>query len=402
MPGKSPISHSSSYRESVVNAQTVEMHLGVQATTTHPIRVDDSFTIPEGSLVLLRALDDDSETMTAPILNYEVRVCKKMPETDNPEGKRNIKPGAPHTISLANPLHHTYIRRMPRTVKIGHCTIEDVETYLQENPLPENGCAFILSNSKTKLFYVDQTGKVQELASMRDTGVVASFTAQIQANLINKDIPISFDAAMEAYTLFDRKNLLPFAVKEQYQLVAQDAPIFPTADSPCIEEIQQRYIPDCFLLAALQSILNHEDGKAFIREMIIDHHDGWVSVKLFDPETKAPVMVKIRKAILVENGKPLNGHTGLWVHLIEAAYAALGQKHNKQVGPSQAAVFSGGGFAYFALQILTGKESEYIFTQLPSKKVPVFMDKKTLEGVLKVYADAKKLGLSEEQATQLM
>lgn len=402
MPGKSPIGHSSSYRKSVVNAQTVEMHLGVQATTTQDIRVDDALTIPEQSLVLIRGLDNGTDKMTSSILNYEIRVCKKLPDTDLPEGKRNIKPGPAHMLSLANPLHHTYIRRMPRALKIGHCTIEDVQAYLQENPLPENSCAFILSNSKTKLFYVDQTGKVQELASIRDTGMVASFVAQVQANLINEDIPMSFAAAMEAHALFEHKNLFPFIVKEQYQLVGEDEPVFPNDDSPSIDEIQQRYIPDCFLLAALQSILNHEDGKAFIREMIVDHHDGWVSVKLFDPETKAPLMVKIRKAILVENGKPLNGHTGLWVHLIEAAYAAMGQKHDKQVGPSQAAVFSGGGFAHFALQILTGKESEYVFTKLPSKKVPVFMDKKILEGTLKVYSDAKGMGLPEEQASQFM
>ncbi len=398
MPGKSPIGHSSSYRKSVINAQTVEIHLGVQATTTRDIRVDDTFTIPEQSLVLLRGLDDGTDKMTSPILNYEIRVCKKLPDTDLPEGKRNIKPGIPHTLNLANPLHHTYIRRMPRTLKIGHCTLEDVQAYLQENPLPENGCAFILSNSKTKLFYVDQTGKVHELASMRNPGVVPNFTAQIPGHLINKDTPIPFAMAMEAHSAFDDKNLFPFTVKEQYQLVGEDEPIFPNDDSPSIDEIQQKFVPDCFLLAALQSILSHEDGKAFIREMIVDHHDGWVSVKLFDPETQAPVMVKIRKAILVENGKSLNGHTALWVYLIEAAYASLGQKDDKQVGPSQAAVFSGGGFAYFALQILTGKKSEYVFTKLPSKKVPVFMNKETLESVLKIYSDAIEAGLSAEAA----
>lgn len=140
--------------------------------------------------------------------------------------------------------------------------------------------------------------------------------------------------------------------------------LFPKSDSPSLEEINQIRIPDCFLLAAIQSIINHPDGKSFIRGMMRQNDDGTTTVRLFDPVTLKPEYIRVENSIMVDSYGEINQHRALWVHILEKAYAARGKKNTDSVDSSISSVYSGGGHTSLALQSLTGLKTNYLESKL--------------------------------------
>ena len=53
---------------------------------------------------------------------------------------------------------------------------------------------------------------------------------------------------------------------------------------PCLDDIKQGYIGDCYLLAAITSMINKDPSK--IKNMIRDNKDGTATVRLFDNDGK--------------------------------------------------------------------------------------------------------------------
>lgn len=160
------------------------------------------------------------------------------------------------------------------------------------------------------------------------------------------------------YTASDINPRRNFIFKEHYALT--DKPLFKPG-SPKLGDIEQSQIPDCFLLASIQAILNEKNGDVFIKSMMRQHDDGTATVRLFDPQTKEPVYYRVQTAELVdEKGKSLNKHPALWVHVLENAYSAMATKNGNKTGEinrvdaSSGSVFSGGGRSAFAMEILTG------------------------------------------------
>lgn len=101
--------------------------------------------------------------------------------------------------------------------------------------------------------------------------------------------------------------------------------LFPTHNSPSMNEINQEDVGSCALLAGVQSILNQPDGAAFIRGMMKRTKDGRVVVRLFHPQIKQPVYISVPGAIL--HGKNIgNRHEALWVYALENAFVAFGKK----------------------------------------------------------------------------
>ncbi|MFV0821662.1 hypothetical protein HRQ65_10000 [Tatlockia micdadei] len=155
----------------------------------------------------------------------------------------------------------------------------------------------------------------------------------------------------------DRKPSKYFKFTEHYE--RRDEPLFKDG-SPTIDEISQGQIPDCFLLAAVQSILNHPEGEAFIRGMMRQNEDGTVTVRLFDSETLEPVYITVSAAVLANRAGSLSHHKALWVYVLENAYAARAKDSaNKQVDASIATVFSGGGHSSTAFKVLTGLNAQH-------------------------------------------
>lgn len=138
--------------------------------------------------------------------------------------------------------------------------------------------------------------------------------------------------------------------------------LFPNEDSPSFAEINQARIPNCFLLAAIQTIINHPDGKAFIRGMMHQNSDGTTTVRLYDPDTLKPEYVRVENSVIVDSFGELNLHEGLWIHILEKAYAARGKKKVQDqdvVDASVSSVYSDGGYTRVALKSLTGLETTF-------------------------------------------
>lgn len=371
-----------SARHSIIIPQAVRIHPAVKAIALHDIPIDAGKIIRKGSVILVQPLNDDTAYLKGEILSYNICTIKELAPGENPESKRDIEVDQIHSVELQSHYHKLpIIWKMP--VQVGRTTAENVEDFLRKKKHPIGKAAFVHSAGK-KLFYVDSDGTITQLPS----GKISFPTSGYGRALSQREAKVFYDA-------FDEFSYFEF--KEHYGMINTNERIFPTENSPSIDEIRQMRIPDCFLLAALQSILTYEDGKKFIKGMIVDHYDGTVSVRLFDPDTGAPFFIRLAKATLNEGQTPLNGHKALWVHIIETAYASVGQKDNEQVGPSAAAVFSGGGHPRFAMKVLTGKAGIYTPIKLSPKDLkPSFMERKSFDSLLDMINILKDCPLSEE------
>jgi hypothetical protein len=90
---------------------------------------------------------------------------------------------------------------------------------------------------------------------------------------------------------------------------------------PRPDDIKQGAIGDCFLLAALNSILHRPDGSRLIQEMMKDNLDGTITVRMM--RAGQPHYVRINKSIVWRFGSAMHNRGATWVSLIEKAYAAF-------------------------------------------------------------------------------
>lgn len=104
---------------------------------------------------------------------------------------------------------------------------------------------------------------------------------------------------------------------------------------PSVNDIQQTNIGDCYLLAALISLVNSPKyGPDFIMNMMRDNGNGTVTVKLYRPSSDPSnseidkngnvtslheIFVNVDKHGLINNQK-----SSLWVQILEQAYAIIG------------------------------------------------------------------------------
>lgn len=104
-----------------------------------------------------------------------------------------------------------------------------------------------------------------------------------------------------------------------------DEPLFP--HEPCVQDVTQRGLGDCYLLAALGSAVTaHPEN---IRSCMRDNGDGTVTVRFHDTTHRfrepTPVYVTVSKKAPRVLGKiDSYGANSLWVQMLERAYAASG------------------------------------------------------------------------------
>ncbi len=156
-----------------------------------------------------------------------------------------------------------------------------------------------------------------------------------------------------------------------------DRPLF--EHEPCLKDIKQGAVGDCYLMASLAAIISADPKK--IKKMMKDNLDGTVTVRFFNTdEEKKPIYVKVSKTIPVdiyESGKVVDAFAKgpLWIKMIEKAYASVRLKNGRQQGRNykyyvtnklrtQANRFKfsydniSGGNAYDTIKHITGEDTE--------------------------------------------
>ena len=108
-----------------------------------------------------------------------------------------------------------------------------------------------------------------------------------------------------------------------HALTLSKEPLFP--HDPCLDDIKQTYIGDCYLLASIISLLNSY-GPDFIRNMMIDNGDGTVTVRLNAQNQRefAEGKSHVKYVKVYKDGLMNNRESALWVQIIEKAYISLG------------------------------------------------------------------------------
>lgn len=134
------------------------------------------------------------------------------------------------------------------------------------------------------------------------------------------------DIQMRGYVL--KSDLEDHTQKNECFTPPSTDPIFPNSNLK--DDIHQTIFGDCFLLSSVLTILNQPGGEAYIREMM--YQEGTtVVVRLFDPNTKKPVLIRVQNSIHQENNETTVAHRAPWVHILEKAYAVLALKEEGNV-----------------------------------------------------------------------
>ncbi len=143
---------------------------------------------------------------------------------------------------------------------------------------------------------------------------------------------------------------------------AKDQPLFP--HDPTLKDFGQGAVGDCFLIAAISSLVVRAPGK--IKEIMKDNRDGTVTVRFYDRSAKKYLYVKVDKTIpekIDENGRKKDrGAVGaLWIKILEKAYASVRDKSTRQLSRRKGDSNyweAGEGLSDEALTELTGIEAK--------------------------------------------
>lgn len=150
---------------------------------------------------------------------------------------------------------------------------------------------------------------------------------------------------------------------------------------PCIEDVRQGNIGDCYLLASILSLVYTSPGE--IRNMMKDNLDGTVTVRLFDittsPLAYTPRNITVYKKLPIhtESKKNVFASGALWVSILEKAYIAAGFIGTSPLTiPMNTTPYSYGmieaGQESYALQHLTGKNTTTYTTSKDSSLLRTF------------------------------
>lgn len=170
----------------------------------------------------------------------------------------------------------------------------------------------------------------------------------------------------EPDTLEDNVRFVMKSVKDQ--------PLFP--HEPCLKDIAQGHIGDCYFIATMVSLAVRAPGK--IKEIMKDNGDGTVTVRFYDRSAKKYLYVKVDKTIpKVQNEKgqqrDFGAQAALWTKLLEKAYASVRHPRKKSL-TNRSSKWSyenaTKGSCYKAFKDLTGMEAKYI--SFEEKKISIF------------------------------
>ena len=112
----------------------------------------------------------------------------------------------------------------------------------------------------------------------------------------------------------DTKGAERFLIERDFEVDARKSVLF--AHEPCIEDISQGAMGDCFFLAGLVSVMQRDPG--VIRDMMMDNGDGSVTVRFYDQiNGLRPIYITVDKKVRLTGAT----HT-VWVQVMEKAFTA--------------------------------------------------------------------------------
>ncbi len=137
-------------------------------------------------------------------------------------------------------------------------------------------------------------------------------------------------------------------------------------DHADIEDVRQAVFGNCFLLAAVASILNRPNGYEYFQSIIKQEDEKTSVVKLYDFRQKKFVYVRVHNTIFCENNDNTLQHKKLWIHILEKAFVGLGIVKADRITvtetfPSYREIYGKGGNIADAYLALTGHAAEEIY-----------------------------------------
>lgn len=157
------------------------------------------------------------------------------------------------------------------------------------------------------------------------------------------------------YALLDIRESLKEA-QQAAAYVARSGQAIAESGLPGASAVRQGQIGDCFLISAIAAVVS-VDPAAFSK-MIADNGDGTYTVRF--PGADPVVVTAPSEAELLWGAS--GGESGFWPHIIERAYAQVGQRAERV---AQSAYYEDGlfgGNSAVALSILTGREAQQFST----------------------------------------
>lgn len=220
--------------------------------------------------------------------------------------------------------------------------------------------AYTQLQRSTKLMDYSDTEKEESVAMEHMMEQLRLFTETYVTELANEEgratLRAQLDCAFELQAFYTNRSLgnlpkdepgaLKVDMKPTYtgfmgacsiERDMSNRPLFP--HEPSLEDIKQRALGDCYLLAGLGSVISTKPH--LIRECMRDNQDGTVTVRFYrtgvgEGVPVVPVHVTVTKKVprLLGAMDTYNGGS-LWVQMIERAYAASGL-HLTERGASSA------------------------------------------------------------------
>lgn len=194
-----------------------------------------------------------------------------------------------------------------------------------------------------------------------------------------------YGAKVGAYGFIDVKKVERDNLHVDYfRTIPLDAHLF-SRDTDLKSEVNQKYISNCYFLAAVLAVLQQDPEGGLIKR-IMRKEGQYTYVRLYSPESFREITYRLENSIYYRHDTtPANAvmkritnkdtasidrmsdHKGMWMHLLEKAFvvsaraqSGLNENRYEFAFPAYRTMYGNGGVPELALSILTGVKAQSI------------------------------------------